>query len=470
MSSSNEKKVPLLPNKNQCCFYKLVPDWQPKNQDANNPEVVSIIDGAAGNIRRWHDDDNPTQQWLIVPHETYGCRIQTRSVSSKPEYMAVDDHGNVVRWNESGHNVFTFHKTDKPDWFYIREPTNNEWVSVGDDGNLLRWAFTGKKGQKFKLMPVGTPSKPRELRQGDYTPYGGDTGAIPTAPKIIAWDRLPPERSKSYFIGEVTLPATMVDDPDQPNRLSQAENSPYYYLSREQYWDRGPGRGEFERWEKADSEKRTVTRKTGLTKTESESIEKTLRILVVASAEFNFKKGSAAFKTEIETALKTSSSESTTRLVETTDEVEIVKPSGSRAAKALWSLVDRYTLRDSRDNVVRTWEIVSPNTTDETSIKAPDLTTQVDKITLYPHDGFEGVGLDVTADTKQLPPGYDNEVSSIKVHAGEWSVFSQPDFVGRQNQQALRPDGGPNSDGRYPNPSTWGGAQDTISSVRKTVT
>lgn len=444
----------MIPYKERCCFYKLIPKLQPGDKN----EVVSIIEGAAANIRRWHDDNSLTQQWLIVPVDQQRCRIQTRSVASSEEYMAVGSNGNILRWNEGGETLFDFRKSDDEEWFYIKEPTKGECVSTGSDGNLLRWACGNGDGFKFKLVPIA-PKTPPVPRKSTYTPYAGGVGAIPGPPKIASWSHLPPERSPMYFIGEVVLPASVVDDPNQRSRLDQVEISPYYTLMREQYWDRGNKRGAYERWNKADAETRTREVTVGFTQTQSESMEKTLRILVTASSQFNFEHGSASFSTEIETALKTTSTTSTTRMKQEKEKVELRKPQGSRAVKTNWSLVDCYTLKDYQNHVVSKWEIVNLNTRAEESFVPPP-----DKISLYPHNNFEGVGLNLDQDKRQLPPKYDNQVSSIRVHSGEWEVFSDPSF--QKLQAKLTPHGGPNGDGRYPDPSTWGGAQDTISSVR----
>ena len=51
-------------------------------------------------------------------------------------------------------------------------------------------------------------------------------------------------------------------------------------------------------------------------------------------------------------------------------------------------------------------------------------------IHLYTLPGLQGYGIPVMKDTKELAPGWHDQVSSAKVIYGTWRLFADPDFQG----------------------------------------
>lgn len=93
-------------------------------------------------------------------------------------------------------------------------------------------------------------------------------------------------------------------------------------------------------------------------------------------------------------------------------------------------------------------------------------------ITLFQDTNYNGHSIvltDSAADLKDVDyPGTNTPVndrtSSIIVTSGIWQVCQNTQFKG--DSYILRSNGGPNSDGKYPNAGAWDGKNDSISSVR----
>ena len=77
--------------------------------------------------------------------------------------------------------------------------------------------------------------------------------------------------------------------------------------------------------------------------------------------------------------------------------------------------------------------------------------------------GGEIVETDNDANLKD--EGFNDVVSSVIVSEGTFTLFQDVDFKGFAITVCKT--GGPNSDGRYPNPQSLAGRNDSISSIRK---
>jgi hypothetical protein len=368
-----------IPEPTRCCFYFI--------EEGTKNEHVAV--GSNGNILRWANTNGPEQQWLIIPISDQKCKIMTRQ---NGEFMAVGWNGNILRWaNTNGpEQEFSFVNQDSSGRWNIQESTRNEFVAVGWDGNILRWAQSNKNDQRFKLVAVpGEKPKP-SVQPGQYQP-----GQIPGAPEITAWNQAPPERSDFYLIGEMTVPAVLVNDGAFSGKIPQVETTPYYVLSRHQYWDRSSGRGFYNQYEEAAVRTQKYTLKVGTTAKQSSEIERTLTIKITEKGDFNFDvggevsgvklgfKGSSSIQREFEDKLRVKASTETTSVTEETREVTIQIPPGKHA-RVMWTLVDRYTLRRYDGTQLGMWEVASKTVTDEQDFSPPNIPSPPPKDTTAP--------------------------------------------------------------------------------------
>ncbi len=357
-----------IPEPTRCCFYFI--------EEGTKNEHVAV--GSNGNILRWKNTNGNEQQWLIIPISAQKCKIMTRQ---NGEFMAVGWDGNILRWaNTNGpEQEFSFVNQDSSGRWNIQESTKNEFVAVGWDGNILRWAQSNKNDQRFKLVAApGEKAKP-SVQPGQHQP-----GEIPGAPEITAWNQAPPERSPLYLVGEMTLPAVLVNDGGFSDKIQQVDTTPYYVLSRHQYWDRSSGRGFYQQYEEAIERTHKYTLKVGLTEKQSSEIERTLTIKITEKGEFNLDiggevsgvklgfKGASSIQQEFTNQLRVKTTTETTSVTEETKEVTVKIPPGKHA-RVLYTLVDRYTLKRYDGAQIGEWEVVSKTDTDEQSFSPPDI-------------------------------------------------------------------------------------------------
>jgi hypothetical protein len=87
-------------------------------------------------------------------------------------------------------------------------------------------------------------------------------------------------------------------------------------------------------------------------------------------------------------------------------------------------------------------------------------------IRLFSDDNFEGREISRTdSDANLHPEGFGDVVSSVIVVSGTFTLFQHINHTGFSVTVSKR--GGPHSNGRYPSPSSLGGRNDVVSSIRK---
>lgn len=343
----------MIPNPEINCFYKI--------KEFTKGELVSV--GSDGNILRWGETGEDTQKWLIVPIDNDRCKIITKQ---NGEYMSIDPFGNIRRWalvpdEKQNEQIFKFVNPDDQGRYNIQESTKNEFVAVGSNGNILRWAESHQDDQRFQLIQDNPPIKPQP-RKSEVEP--GDIGDIP---RLTGYDAKLPEKTQLILVGETIIPSVMINDNRYSDKLSQFLACPYYKLSRYQYWDRRTGRGALLDHDGKTETTRTIEVTTGISETESLTVEKTVGFKITIGLGFNFEGGAtASLGFEITNELKTTYSTETTKMKETTRRITWQFKIGKRTLKALWSLVDHYELRRAPDDSeVTSWEITLDDTQKE---------------------------------------------------------------------------------------------------------
>jgi hypothetical protein len=86
-------------------------------------------------------------------------------------------------------------------------------------------------------------------------------------------------------------------------------------------------------------------------------------------------------------------------------------------------------------------------------------------IVLFENDCFTGKEFPASGPVPDLKPlGFGDKTSSIIVLSGAWVVYQDKDYKG--NSWIVKADGGVSNHGVYPNPASWGGKNDSISSLK----
>ncbi|HEV3468965.1 MAG TPA: beta/gamma crystallin-related protein [Pyrinomonadaceae bacterium] len=86
------------------------------------------------------------------------------------------------------------------------------------------------------------------------------------------------------------------------------------------------------------------------------------------------------------------------------------------------------------------------------------------KVTLFQDANFGGKYLTLQQAASNLKnQNFNDMTTAVLVCSGNWRLFQNADFGGMFWD--VKENGGPNGDGLYPNSSSWGGKNDSISSV-----
>lgn len=353
----------MKPYETTCSFYRI--------REHTRDEFVAV--GSTGSIVRWRETRGNEQVWLPVPVKDGKVKFMVMQDGHIGECMAVGSDGNVVRWSSTGKpaEVFELVNPTADGWWEIKEGTKDERVAVGSTGNILRWKRSGGKDQLFKLEPW-RPAKMPPLQKGESGP-----GEIGDTPRIVSFEGDLPEQSDVHLISETHLPATVVNDAEFSDVTVKVQQTPYYILRREQFWDRSGARG-FSRYHAGKTE---------------DVFERTFRYLVTNTAgrssetvlglEFSVKGGYArASKTagsislelsrRISRELKTTEHQEGTIEREQTYLYRQTFPVGDPFRLVAWTLVDRYTVLRTDRTPIAVWEVALDNTSVVDGFPRPD--------------------------------------------------------------------------------------------------
>jgi hypothetical protein len=87
------------------------------------------------------------------------------------------------------------------------------------------------------------------------------------------------------------------------------------------------------------------------------------------------------------------------------------------------------------------------------------------EVRLFNDIDFAGGEVRVTSSNPSLKDeGFSDRLSSVIVTSGTFTLFEDVDFRGYSF--TVSKTGGPNSDGRYPNPQAMAGRNDAVSSIK----
>ena len=216
------------------------------------------------------------------------------------------------------------------------------WGATDED---LVWQYptseTGSNASAFlwTLDPTDVLEVPA-LRPGE------DEGVrAPDIPRLTSMSDTPPTVSESWVVAEVLVPFMYVNDGAVSFQLL---TTPYYILSREQYWERS----KIQEYDGQSSDTITQEVITGITETSSRSLENELKITIAADASFSYGGAAVALKTELQNTLKISESTSQSQTHQEKKSVTITLPK-IRCRVLVWQLVESFTLlRGDRGSTV----------------------------------------------------------------------------------------------------------------------
>jgi hypothetical protein len=185
-------------------------------------------------------------------------------------------------------------------------------------------------------------------------------GAIGQPPRMEGF-QLTDMETKPLLVGEFLLPFLYVNDTSWPPEV-QAQRSPYYIFSREQFWHRHDFTehpGGFERIV-------TLRFKEGASTEVLHSIKNTLRFEITGGGKLSLKIGDIGIERDLHTKLEqvTETTITTTdkefEEAEKTEQVKFLsdKP---RTIVAVWGMYDRYSLRRKNgESIGLPWDVALP--------------------------------------------------------------------------------------------------------------
>ncbi|MCM3902309.1 MAG: hypothetical protein ND866_11430 [Pyrinomonadaceae bacterium] len=217
--------------------------------------------------------------------------------------------------------------------------------SYGSGGDRLVWQYpTSEVGSNedaflWALQETGEGFNVPQLRPGE------DDGAKALdVPRLTSMKDVPVSKSESWVMGEALIPFMYVKDGAVSNQL---RTNPYYVLSRERYWSQV----ELNEYDGRLQRKEKVTVKTGITETQSRSLENELGIKISADATLSYGVASATLKTEIENRLKVTETSGVTKSREEETVFEITVPDET-VRIVTWAMVERFSLKRGDDSLV----------------------------------------------------------------------------------------------------------------------
>lgn len=204
----------------------------------------------------------------------------------------------------------------------------------GGSAELFHWAA-------IENVPIPT-IRPSEIE--------ADTTSIIPRMKSLN-DSIGPTTEKKR-VGDTLIPYIFVND--DIGKARQVKETPYYRLTREQYWWR-PALVEH-----SGASEETVVRKFRSTITEERHREVESKLHITHTKDFGVKFAeifNTKIATTIEADLRIKESHTTTRVTEEEVIKTIILPK-KHVVISVWVLVDRYVLERANGSLVMDWEIV----------------------------------------------------------------------------------------------------------------
>ncbi|MFH9298309.1 RICIN domain-containing protein [Streptomyces sp. NPDC017520] len=182
--------------------------------------------------------------------------------------------------------------------------------------------------------------------------------------RMTSYQPTPSDKTEPVQVGAMAYPFPLVRDPAN-DRRRQARENPYYILRRFSFWERVYS------YEHSGASNYTHTDSTtvGLTRTDSQAVQKTTGISVTSKAELGFSagpaggvNGSASLSSTISHELKVTTTHEEVKTHSKTEEYKRTYEAGKRVTEAIWFRSDKYVLERLDGSVVIDWTTREPNT------------------------------------------------------------------------------------------------------------
>lgn len=316
------------PEKNQYYSIKLQADqnlvWDIRNSETGFIDVL---------LEKSHNGDN--QKFLFFPLDGGKYAIVNKN-SGKPISVGAFTPEGLSQKDWTG---------DSTQQWYLRKHGLNSFEIVNQGyGKVASYGRFDIAGWDLVDLDNSNTSDPNRLFkiQATENPFSlpklPSLGTRPSAPNYTgSIDQQLPQTSNSVVVGASLVPSIMVKD-NQRSDYTKIHNSPYYVLTKEEYWDKTfsaviPS-----------GITRQYTFKTGMTSTDQQKMTETLSMKIGVDLGLKFGETTAAIKTEISKTLQTEISTTNTEVSEETIASTVTSEPGKTTGFTEYQLATKYTL------------------------------------------------------------------------------------------------------------------------------
>lgn len=320
-----------------------------RERGASRSIDIASSNNAYGNYT-YHGGIN--QQFLIIP--TAPDSNQFYIASRKGGVIDAAGNNNLYMADAYPHGGFNqrFFIGHTFDSYYHRISTIHKYGAFDLAGGPSHKLYVGTphtgQNQQFEFIPASS------------FPYaipdrvdGAPPGMIGDVPRITSYSDSPPFSSTPVLIGTAPIPYIYVRG--DGGRAYQVQYTPYYELTREQYWQRGPV------FEKPvdGSATQQYTATYGMSQSQSIDLQNTFLFTIKLTGEASFSdqnvKASLGSALEQQIKVVTTFNSTVTYTQQFQETFNITLPVGKRVRWTAWHLVDSYTLRRMDKSYVNRW-------------------------------------------------------------------------------------------------------------------
>ncbi|WP_028595059.1 RICIN domain-containing protein [Paenibacillus assamensis] len=344
-----------VPEKNQYYYIKLKADF---NKEWDNPNS-SQSNNTGVNLHYPFYVDN--QKYIFFPLDGGLYAIVNKS-SGKATSFANWEAEQLVQQTWTG--------ATRQQW-YLRALGNNDFEIVNQENGKVA-SYGARGSEEFVDLDHANSSDPNRVFRLSAT---NTSITLPTLPAIGTRPNAPvyttqnvneqlPDTSSSAVVGATLLPFIVVQD-NQASDYTKINNSPYYVLVKEEYWEKTfsavvpPGLTY------------NYSFTSGVSSEDQRTLTDTLSITVGADFGFAFKAITASLRTEITKSLQTSVSSTTSKATEETISTTVTNTSGVTTGYTGYQLVTKYTLKRKDGSLVQEPWIVKNNKNTVARINPP---------------------------------------------------------------------------------------------------
>lgn len=326
-----------------------------KNERSNKKIKLENGDTASGTPLKQNTQKSNQAQWLFMPVSMlnnpdgeYFIFNKKAGRAMAPSKSSDDENTKLRIYDYTGETAQKWvPDTSSSDYSIITNSFSQLIIGVKDNSKeegkqIKQMEDTSKDGQKWTIVSKDTFALPT-VQQGNYS-----AGDIPAPPAPNADGSVPEDSSQRYLIGQSLTPFYMVVDPERDIQ-NQIQNTPYYVMQREQYWQlvyKKTVDGEY-------PGKESYTYVIGVSEEVNTSFQDTTGITMTEKEGFKYGEGSTSvstsFEEELQVIIDQGGKES--EVTEVTSSFNVID--GDPRTYCIWQLVDVYTLYNAQGDEVQ---------------------------------------------------------------------------------------------------------------------